>query len=269
MGRRAVLVAVIVAALLVSGCGGGKYAARRKAVDAYLNQVNAVQRDSAPALRAADAAYRRFWTKHKKPSDMRALAHAVVTLRKLQLRTSQLAPPADARRLHRDLTHYLQLEASFAGQVLLLGAYLPATGKPFADLAAANKQLRTDFSKAHTAVAQSHVVAAYGAAVHDIAARLSRLVPPEALRTWHAGLVRRLNRVASTSSRLNIVLNGKSRPAIIPAAQAFRDAVALASPPPSILRRALIRFNAGAAQISALGVKMRKEYSALDRKLLG
>ena len=271
MARQAVLgaLAALLVTLLATGCGGGKNAARRKAVDAYLQQVSAVQREAQPALRSANDAYRGFWSKHKTGSNATALTLAAVTIRTLQIRVSRLTPPHDALAIHRDLERYLGLEASFATEVARLGTYLPGTREPLARLAAANKQLRVNFSKAHTAVAQSHVVAAYGIAVRDVAARLSRLDPPQALRRWHVELVRRLQQVASTSSTLNVVLNGKSRAAIIPAAQAFRDAVALASPPPQVLRRALIRFNAGAARISTLGVKIRKEYSALDTKLLG
>jgi hypothetical protein len=270
MGRRAALAALaaLLAALLVAGCGGGKNAARRKAVDGYLQQVSAVQREAQPALTAANGAYRRFWAKHKTRADAKTLVRAAATIRALQNRMSRLTPPPDARVIHRDLISYLGLEASFADEVSRLGTYLPATRAPLARLAAANKQLRADFSKTHTAVAQSHVIAAYAVAVRGVAAGLSRLVPPQAMRTWHAALVRRLTRVASTSTALNIVLTGTSRAAIVPAAQAFRDAVALASPPPQVLRRALIRFNAGAARISTLGVRIRKEYSALDTKLL-
>ena len=129
--------------------------------------------------------------------------------------------------------------------------------------------MRRDFAKAHTAVAQSRVVSAYGIAVRSVASRLSPLAPPRALRRWHRELVQRLERVAATASTLNVVLNGKSRAAIIPAATAFRNAVALASPPAPVLRSALIRFNAGADEISTLAAKIRKEYSALDTKLLG
>src|SRR5437762_13336133 len=108
--RRAGALLVLVA--LLAGCGGsGHKAARRDAVNTYIQQVDAVAAALVGERARIDSALRAFSMTKSRPGDISRLRGVQTQIHGVSLKVRGLHPPPEARKLHADLVQLLDLAA--------------------------------------------------------------------------------------------------------------------------------------------------------------
>lgn len=215
--RRAAGCLVLVAVLVLTGCGSSAKDKRRGAVNEYLDRVDQIQQRFAPSFRLANAAYRDFGKAKPTPRQLERLRGAEVAILAARDRLQQLTPPADARKLHHDLLRLYNLDAALGLEVITLQHFLPGVRKVLAELGQVNKSYRENLSSTTSAVEQAAALEGYSNAVGKVVGRLRRLAAPPALRPWQRSQVKRLQDVATTGQDLAAALrvNRKAVPALI------------------------------------------------------
>ncbi len=265
---RALAAVAVLVALLAAGCGSDdRNSGRRAAVDDYLRQVNLVQKDASPALATANNAFNTFWSDEsprKRDADLRA---AIAAIRSVRARVVALQPPADARELHRRLVRLLGLDVAFAVEVRRLGAFLPGTKQPLAELDRANRALQRDLGSAKSARSQAVVLDGYTSTVDHSVLRLQRLGPPRLLAGWHEANLARMRAIATSGRTLARTLRGRDPRSAQLAGWEFRKAVAATASSPQLLRSALIAYNARVKLIRVAVGAVNRERNRLQRSL--
>jgi hypothetical protein len=215
-----VLVALAFAVIL-SGCGG---TSDRDALRAYIDQANAIQRQGAPGVQAANRAYAQFsGGKLAGTAAIAPLTAAADDLRTVRNRLAGLAAPPAARALRRRLVALFDADVGLAGEALALAAYVPAARQAMAPLPAAGSRLRDALAGATTPPQQQLALQGYGHALGRLEARLRRLQPPPVL-------------VASYRSQLLRLATARGLTVRLRAAIGARDA--------ALVARLLVRFRA-------------------------
>jgi hypothetical protein len=175
-------VVLLAAAAALSGCGGDGGNPRGDAVNAYIDRVNSASASLVDQNVAINTAFRRFSTSGNTAAELRALVHAQAALERAHRRVAALSPPADARRLHRDLVRMLGLEAAVARNMVWAARYTPKFDRALAPLAPAGKRFTSDLAAATGWDAQADAFQAYRTALLPVLARLNRLAAPPELR---------------------------------------------------------------------------------------
>jgi hypothetical protein len=197
---------LLLAALVLAGCGSSGKDKRRDAVNDYLSRVERIQQRYEPSFRLANEAYRDFAKAKPSPRQLERLRGAEVSILAAREALKQVEPPSDARNLHRQLLHLYDLNAALGLEVVTLQQFLPDVRKVLAGLGQVNKAYRKNLSSSSTAGAQAVALEGYSAAVAKVVQRFRKLAPPPALRPWQRAQVRRLQQVAQTGRDLATAL---------------------------------------------------------------
>ena len=213
---------VLVAALVVAGCGSSGKSKRRDAVDAYLGRVATIQQRFQPSFTLANQAYRDFSKAKPSPRQLVRLRGAEVAILAARDRLQRLTPPPDARKLHRQLLRLYDLDAALGLEVITLQQFLPAVRTVLGELGNVNKSYRKDLSSAKTASGQAIALDAYSDAVAKVLARFKLLGPPPALRPWQQAQVTRLQQIVDTGRALASALRVRDKKAVPALIQRFR-----------------------------------------------
>ena len=200
--RRALGCSVLLAVLVITGCGSSAKSKRRDAVNAYLGRVETIQQHFRPSFDLANAAYRDFSKGEPGKRQVNRLRGAEVSILAARNALQALNPPEDARELHRELLHLYDLNAELGLEVITLQEFLPGVKRVLGGLGNVNKSYRGSLAGARTAGAQSDALDAYGNAVATVVARFRRLAPPPALRPWKGSQIVRLQRIVDTAQTL-------------------------------------------------------------------
>jgi hypothetical protein len=193
---------VLVAALLLSGCGSSVKSKRRDAVNNYLGRVQTIQQHYAPSFALANQAYRDFSKGKPTKRQLQRLRGAEISILAARNTLQALKPPEDARKLHRKLLQLYDLNARLGLEVITLEQFLPGVRKVLASLGNVNKEYRQSFSVSKTVAAQADALDRYSAAVRRVVARLRKLGPPTALRPWQRSQGKRLQDIVDTAHML-------------------------------------------------------------------
>jgi hypothetical protein len=258
-------VPIALAALLVSGCGGGGHE-RRDAVDAYIAAANSAQTKHLPALRTVDDAFRAYSRGGSGAATLHRLAGASAAIDATRTSLQRLHPPAEAKTVQRDLLRLYRLEATLAGEVHDLAVYLPAATRTLGRLAPANAALGKAVHPGIGAAAEARALDAYAAQARTLRTRLTALSPPRMLRPWHdeeagwlAALTRDAGRLAD-DLRSHAAATGT-------AAAAFRSDTARTPGVSRAQRQAVRAYDDRIDAIGKLSTRIRRELQQLDRRL--
>jgi hypothetical protein len=216
--RRALGCVVLLALLVVTGCGSSGTAKRRDAVNNYLDRVDQVQRHYAPSFALANQAYRDFSKAKPSKRQIQRLRGAEISILAARSALQALTPPKDALKLHQELLHLYDLNAALGLEVITLQQFLPGVRQVLASLENVNKTYRRSLSGSKTASAQAAALESYGAAVDKVVDRLRKLGPPPALRPWQRSQARRLQDIVDTALLLAAALRAgdpNATPALI------------------------------------------------------
>ncbi len=219
--RRAFGCSVLLAVLVVTGCGSSAKSKRRDAVNAYLGRVEKIQLHFRPSFDLANQAYRDFSKGKTGKRQVERLRGAEVSILAARDALQAVSPPQDARKLHAELLQLYDLNASLGLEVITLQQFLPGVRNVLGNLADVNKSYRQSLSGSKTATAQANALDGYSTAVKKVVDRFGGLAPPPALRPWQRAQVLRLQQIADTGHTLATALRARDRNATAATDQAL------------------------------------------------
>src|SRR5262245_44604253 len=155
MTLRAILgvVAVVACVVIVVGCGSG---GERKSVAAYIDNVNAIERQMRVPLNQMERTYASLTTRGSSLAISRPrLEQALQTLRTLDRRLRKLDPPEKAAQLHKLVLGLVGSEIELAREVDRLAVFLPRFGVVLSHVGPANKHLAATLAASPTPKAKT------------------------------------------------------------------------------------------------------------------
>jgi hypothetical protein len=219
--RRAVGL-VLLTLLVLTGCGSSEKDKRRDAVNEYLGKVETIQNRFAPAFEIANRAYRDFAKGKGGQKQQQRLRGAEISIIAARNQLRKLAPPKDARKLHRLLLELYDLDAALGLEAITLQQFLPDVRNVLEELGRVNGAYRSDLSKTTTAGEQARALDAYANAVNGVAKTFEKLAPPPALRPWRNAQITRLEQIVDTGHDLASALRVGDRVAADALVKRFR-----------------------------------------------
>jgi len=263
------LIAVALAAVVVASAVWPHHAAtsRRDRVAQYIRDVNTAQVGSAREANTIALAYTRFrGDPQHAAAQLRALAQAERAMRVVRTRVAAVRAPADARRLRSRLLRLLDLQVDFAGDVRLLGAYVPRVAQVDGRTSAASRRLSRALAGARGPARQARVFDDYAAAARSAADTLSRLRAPPEFDRSRRSQVARLRRLERLATQIAVAL--RTHRATGATALVRRFAAANASPAVALdERRAVLAYDRRLRAIDSQRAVVQRELARLERSL--
>jgi hypothetical protein len=244
LDRRTLVLGVAAAAAVgaavtvaVSKRGSGE-SEQRRAVGAYIQQVNGIQNHMHAPITRVLLAFRDFTAKSgPKKGSATELHEAARTLAKLDRRLAALTAPPEARQLRRLLLTLISRQAAIAHEVELMSTFTPRFSRVLRSARAANTALGTALAavpvpKAHklrgtrkkvlaaqrayrtqaqlARNAQAAAVDAYDRRVGDVLRRLLALRPPPAFAVGLRAQIQALTDVVAAGEQLAAALRASN-----------------------------------------------------------
>ncbi len=249
--------------LLATGCGDN----RHQQVVAYLNDVNAVQKDAAPELERANNLYLRYTRGEVDATAMETgLTRAQRAVTSLRLRLARITPPADARRLRRLILAYYDRGAGLARETAQLGRYLPAAEAALKPLERVSRTLRRRLDAARRPAQQAAALAAYADALGKVVTALRGLDPPPVLLPAHRTQVERLTLARVLANRLRQAIARRDAGAVTRLVARVQR-VGAADDAPTLSRQALHAYNLRHSRLTAAAADVEREWRRLETSL--
>jgi hypothetical protein len=290
-------VAAAAAVAVVLGVGGlWAHPSSRKAVNAYIKQVDAVQQQMRLPLTRLLTVYRNFSTRGVSPRVQAQLAGAERTLRTLQLRISAIQAPPDAMKLRRLVLRLVVVERAVASEIDAIGRFAPRFHATLVGATAANVHLARALAAVHqpkshlvrgspkkiararasyaaaaakAAGEQADAVDAYDRALALVVARLRTLRPPAVMAPAYRAQVRSLEAtiVAGTALAQELRKKNHSRVPLLGRefTEAARQARTVAAQRSEIA--AIKGYNARVQAVGALQGEIQAELTHLSGSL--
>lgn len=275
---------LVLALLVLAGCGSGGTKARRDAVNAYIGDVGTAQRSLLSAQGQIDTTLQRFSLTRATPSELASLRSARQEVDGALRRVRTLHPPTDARRLHTLIVQRLALERSVIDELVATAVYVPKIAAVAPPLQAALEALRSDLRTLATpdssavvsngaAVPLDRYAAAfggYGDALQPVGRRLDALVAPPILRPGLDAERAAVKRSVTLSNAIRDALARRDIPAANAAIHSlFSVSAGLNGTRTQKEQAAAARaYDARLRRVDALGTKIGAERSRLV-KLIG
>jgi hypothetical protein len=220
--RRAVGCLLLLCVLVLSGCGDSAKDKRRDAVNDYLDEVERIQLHYAPSFELANKAYQDFSKGKVGKRQLERLRGAEVSILAARNSLSDVKPPEDAQKLHRDLIRLYDANAQLGLEVITLQQFLPGVRKTLSALAGVNAKYRNNLAATASSGEQATALDAYAAAISAVDKRLENLPAPTALRPWQTSQAQRLQQIAETGRTLAGALRVGDRAAVDALIKRFR-----------------------------------------------
>jgi hypothetical protein len=262
LGLFATLLLALVAALSLAGVFD--HSTRRDAVAAYIDDVNEVQRTSAVERQTVDTIYRRIRANPKLfATSAPDLARSARSLHVFDAHLRALTPPPEAVKLHRKLIALSAAEATFAGEIVRLGRYLPAVSEERRGVGVAGSKLQREVRGSVPKDKQAAAFDAFAAAV-SLAAKPLRTAPvPAALAAVKSAELKRISKLSTTADELAAALRRGQAADVRRLVQTF--GLVAAGNGNATERRAVVEFDRQARRIASLRVQVAQEWAKLDR----
>jgi hypothetical protein len=257
--------AAVVAAVALTGCGSDEDD-RRSSVNAYIDKVNATQRDAFAEWNRATTAYAAVGRGELTDRQLRNLAEAPRTIRTLRTRIAGLTPPDDAKLLRKRLLRLLDLQANVAAEVSAFARYVEAVSPLEEQVARETLRLRATLQRARTAQPEEEALTQYASRLDDVQERLGQLQPPPALAPWHADQVARVSalRNGARSAARGVV---KADLALIREGVAVLTDAAVGKGVSAADRAAIDAYNRRLIEIRKAAGAVAREQTRLSREL--
>jgi hypothetical protein len=273
---------LVLALLVLCGCGSSGTTHRRDAVNAYFAQVAKAQANLLASEGQIDSALQKFSLTSSTPSERAQLQRAKTEVTQASRRVRALKPPVDARKLHGLIVQRLSLQESVIDELIATTVYLPrfaATAPPLQaalvklqhDLAAiaAGAGAPTVAANRGNAVLDQYAAAfgAYGDALQPVTATLDSLTPPAILRPALAAERQALERSISLCTTIHTALLRGDIPGANAAIRSLFTVSASLNGAETAKRQAAAAqaYDARLRQIDALATKANRERARLVR----
>ncbi len=258
----------VVLCVLATGCGDGSK--RRDAVSDYITQVNVIEAQLSPPLRAITKANRDFARQRGDEADvLTRLRRADRSVRALHRRLVALPAPREARRLRGLLLELGTREQSLVREVEMLVVFLPKFDKILVPLTSAGAELKQALAakvKLHTKIT---ALDSYSARLEDVVARLRPLTPPPSSRRVWPQQIDTLERVRASAQALPDALRAGRAEAIPKRLRAF-DLAALSNQSIEAQRTriaAVVAYNNRIKRLNTLAAGIAREENRLRASL--
>lgn len=264
MRSAAAVVLAVAAAVALVGCGSAKDA-RRRDVNHYVDEVNRIEMQEAPAWQRAQVAFQGIGQGRLTAKKLRAVAAAPAAVRKLRHRIAALDPPPAAAALHRSMLKLLDAEVQFADEVARFGRYTVAVGKLEAELGTGTRALSQGLAHARHPVAQEHVLDTYAAQLAGLDQRIAALHPPLALAPWDREQRARLRALRAGALEVSAALRRSDRVAAGHGLTQLRRA--MTRPAVTVAdRAAIVAYDARLTRLQKLAAAIARRRDALTRE---
>ena len=262
MTRTAVAVLTAVA---LTGCSS-EQDERRSDVNEYIASVNATQLDAVEQWNRVRTAYTAVGQGPPSKSELRSLAAAPLTIRKLRERIAAVTPPEAARRLRARLLRLLDLQTSLAAEVNVFARYVTAVSPLEQRVAGETARLRGALKRSHERGPEQQALTSYATQLDAVQVRLDRLEPPPALAPWHAEQLARVTtlRNGAREASRGLVEND---PALIRRGVAALTGAASGAPVTVADRAAVVAYNGRLTKIRAAAAVVAREQARLAQEL--
>ncbi len=157
--------AIVLALLVIAGCGSDGTKARREAVNSYFAKVAAAQVGLLSREGQINATLQVFSLTNSTPAELAKLRKARREIDDAERQVKALDPPDDARKLHALLVQRLGLQRAVVDELIATALYIPKLRATAPALQAAVAGLRGDLKAITSGTAQ--VKATGGAATLD------------------------------------------------------------------------------------------------------
>lgn len=254
----------VAAAVALVGCGSAKDA-RRRDVNRYVDEVNRIEMQEAPAWRRAQVAFQDIGQGQLTVKKLRAVAAAPAAVRKLRRRIAALEPPPAAAALHRSMLELLDADVQFADEVALFGNYTVAVGKLETELSTDTRALSNGLAHAKHPAAQEHALDAYAAQLTSLDRRIATLRAPLALAPWDREQRARLHSLRGGALEVSSALRRGDRVAAGHGLTQLRRA--MARPAVTVAdRAAIVAYDARLARLQKLAAEIARRRDKLTRE---
>jgi hypothetical protein len=257
-------VLAVAAAVALVGCGSAKDA-RRRDVNHYVDEVNRIETQEAPAWRRAQVAFQGMGQGGLSPTKLRAVAAAPAAVRGLRRRIAALHPPPAAKALHRSLLKLLDADVQFADEVARFGSYTVAVGKLETELGTDTRALSKGLAQAKHPAEQEHVLDTYAVRLASLDRRIAALRPPLALAPWDREQRARLLALRGGALEVSSALGRGDRVAAGHGLTKLRRA--MARPAVTVAdRAAIVAYDARLARLQKLAAAIARRRDELTRE---
>lgn len=252
------------AVVLLRDGGDDETQARRDAVAAYIVDVNKTQQTLIVELEKVNRAYRELDLKgDPTPAELEQVDHVERTLNQLRSRFTALEVPVEAKQLHLELLHLVDLQAAFAHEMAAMVRFLPIQAREHRKLAAATAKLRVALVKKSTVATQGAAFDEYRAALRASVLRLEQVEAPPVLEPSRTGEIARLTRLGSLANALGDALRKQQADKIDRLSRQFVQASGTTGATRAE-RNAVIAFNRRLAAIGKQRVAVNAERNRVD-----
>ena len=255
------------AVVLLRDSGDDETQARRDAVAAYIIEVNQTQQRLIVELEQVSRAYRELDLKgDPTPAELEQVDHVERTLKQLRSRFNALEVPVEARTLHKELLHLVDLQAAFAHELAAMVRFLPIQAREQRTLIAATAKLRGALVKDATVATQRAAFDEYRATLGAVVRRLEEAQAPPVLEPARTGEIARLTRLGSLAKELADALGEQDAAKIDRLSRQFVQASGTTGATRAE-RNAVIAFNRRLAAIGKQRTVVNAERNRIDLEL--
>jgi hypothetical protein len=266
LGGVATLALVLLMVLSLTGRFSSAAETRRGTVAAYIDEVNATQREFGVERQTVSNIYGRARTNPRGlAGNVAALDRAALTLRRFDRRIRAIDAPPDARRLHRKLIALTAAEAAFAADIARLSRFLTVLSIERRDLSKASQSLRTDLAGAANVGAQASSFERFSIALAALVAQVRQGPVPAPLLPMKNQELARITALADSAHAIAVSLRAGS--AKNTAAFARKFSVAAAGGGNAVERASITTFDSQARTIDELRTGVATEQTRLERTL--
>lgn len=256
-----------VALVLLQDDGDDETQARRDAVAAYIVEVNQTQQTLIVELERVSRAYRELDLKgDPTPAELEQVDHVEVTLKQLRSRFTALNVPVEAKKLHLELLHLVDLQAAFAHEMAAMIRFLPIQARANRQLGAATAKLRGALVRKATVATQRAGFAEYRATLSAVVVRLEQAEAPPVLEPARTSEIARLTRLSSLAKELADALGKQEADKIDRLSRQFVQTSGTTGATRAE-RNAVIAFNRRLAAIGKQRTNVNAERNRIDLEL--
>jgi hypothetical protein len=263
-GRPAAVLIVLAVAAPLGACGKST----RDHVREFIQAANAVQRDSAPEVQAANEAYSRFSQgklDHRAAiADLQRAEDAIDTTRD---RLAALKAPAPAQTLKRRLLAVFDANARLAHEATTMARYLPGAAAQAVRVTRAGRRLQAGLRRAGTSTDQARALGAYARRLDAAEAAIRRLVPPPVLVPTHRAQLLRLAATRALARRLRSALARGDARAVAKLPVQFRSTSRATKGEAKVARAAARAYQDRYRAVSSAIGAMQREQNRVERAL--
>jgi hypothetical protein len=220
---------LVLALLVLAGCGSSETKARRDAVNAYFADVAKAQFGLLSKARQFDSTLQGFSLTGSTSSELARLRGVRREINLASRNMHALHPPPDARKLHSLLVQRLALQRSVVDELIATSLYVPKLATAGPPLHAAVVGLRRDLAAIATTSTSTPTVTSngtaaaldryatafgdYGDALKPVSIRLGRLTAPPIMRPALAAEQQSLTRSIALCTAIRRALLRRDIPA--------------------------------------------------------